>query len=246
MVERVIVGGTSQLAIATARIWAAQKNRINLVGRSADRLAMVAKDLLARGASGVEVTVLDFTHLDRAAADFRGVLSDLPKVESLLISLGSFVPGEELNLSQGDLHQTITDNFHAPAMMLWASRDHFVTMGRGCVAVVTGSPPMQPGYPHLVHSCAKAALSQFVAGHRLELQRYNVRVVEVAPRKLQGPVTKTWNPDGEPWVGAEQLSVQIASAMDHAEGPMVVGSSESSGWWNKLLGQNLFHKNKNR
>ncbi len=68
-VKRVaILGATSAIAEAAARIWAAQGARLVLVGRNAERLEAIAADLKARGATRAGALVADCATVD---ADLR-------------------------------------------------------------------------------------------------------------------------------------------------------------------------------
>ena len=60
-----IVGATSAIAGETARVYAAYGARLFLTGRHAGRLEAVGADLRVRGASAVEVAVLDVTDRHR-------------------------------------------------------------------------------------------------------------------------------------------------------------------------------------
>ena len=55
MQERIlIIGATSVIAEAAARIWAARHCALFLVGRRSERLEAIAADLRVRGAASVE------------------------------------------------------------------------------------------------------------------------------------------------------------------------------------------------
>src|SRR5476649_630222 len=56
-----ILGAGSAIAQATARLYAAEGAIIGLAGRNAGRLAGIADDLRARGATQVETFDVDFT-----------------------------------------------------------------------------------------------------------------------------------------------------------------------------------------
>ena len=54
-----ILGGTSGIAVATARLYAAEGAAIGLAGRDAARLEAVAADLKARGDMLVAITEME-------------------------------------------------------------------------------------------------------------------------------------------------------------------------------------------
>ncbi|WP_122723279.1 SDR family NAD(P)-dependent oxidoreductase, partial [Pseudomonas viridiflava] len=57
-----IIGATSAIAHACARLWAARGCDFFLVARSADRLQVTAADLEGRGARTVTLHEMDATH----------------------------------------------------------------------------------------------------------------------------------------------------------------------------------------
>ena len=59
MQKILIIGATSAIAEATARLWAARGDSLFLVGRKADRLEAIADDLRVRGAPLVEDVRID-------------------------------------------------------------------------------------------------------------------------------------------------------------------------------------------
>ena len=72
-----ILGALSAIAVATARLYAAEGARLVLVARNQDRLDRVADDLRARGALEVEAITLD---LVAEAASARKHLTDWAKL----------------------------------------------------------------------------------------------------------------------------------------------------------------------
>jgi len=62
-----IVGASSAIAEATARLFAVDGDRLFLVGRDSARLEAIADDLRVRGAAQVATTVMDATDYDQHA-----------------------------------------------------------------------------------------------------------------------------------------------------------------------------------
>ena len=78
----VILGATSGIAEAAARIWAARGARFGLVARNAEKLSAVAADLKARGAELTDAGFFVQARLDREP--FAGV--ELPSRRSYLLA----------------------------------------------------------------------------------------------------------------------------------------------------------------
>jgi len=60
-----IIGATSAIAQATAKLFAQQHDALFLVGRDADKLEAIAADLKVRGAHQVDYTALDLNEFDK-------------------------------------------------------------------------------------------------------------------------------------------------------------------------------------
>ena len=60
-----IIGATSAIAKATARLYARRGARIHLIARNVEALQAVASDLQVRGATQVSTGVLDVNDFDR-------------------------------------------------------------------------------------------------------------------------------------------------------------------------------------
>ena len=83
----VILGATSAIAEATARIWAAQGARLVLVARDAARAEIIAADLKTRGAADADVVALDCAKVD-AEAELGKIVSRLGRLDILLLAYG--------------------------------------------------------------------------------------------------------------------------------------------------------------
>ena len=77
MQKILIIGATSAIAEATARLWAAHGDALFLVGRNASRLALIAADLRVRGAASVACLVMDANEIAAHCAMLETAISTL-------------------------------------------------------------------------------------------------------------------------------------------------------------------------
>src|SRR5690349_15587827 len=85
----VILGATSAIAAATARLYASDdKASLLLVGRNERRLSEMAADLTARGASRVETAACDLAMPSAAQQQFDHFAARLGGVDHVLIAYG--------------------------------------------------------------------------------------------------------------------------------------------------------------
>src|SRR5271156_1201962 len=89
-----IIGATSAIAEATARIWAAERAQLYLIARNFDKLALVSRDLETRGAR-VTAARLDVNEFTLHAAAIETAFRALLRVDVVLIAYGD-LPNQAL------------------------------------------------------------------------------------------------------------------------------------------------------
>ena len=208
----IILGATSAMAEALARIYAAERADLVLVGRRADRLEEMAADLRARGAAHVTVAAADLGDASRAAeqlADwsagpiaalhvFYGVLTDQPRAEA--------------DLAYAE--RTLGVNFTSAALWSLAAANLLEAQRHG-VLVVVGSVAGDRGrQSNYVYGAAKAGLGALVQGiaHRLALRGGDARAVLVRPGFVDTPMTDHLKKGGPLWARPEDVARAIRKA----------------------------------
>ena len=83
-----VLGATSGIAEATCRIWASQGASLFLVARNAEKLAAVAADLRARGASYVDTAVADLDDTDKHPALLAHAINSLTGLDVAYLAHG--------------------------------------------------------------------------------------------------------------------------------------------------------------
>ena len=89
MKKILIVGATSAIACACARLWAADRSELFLVGRDAQKLQQTSVDLQARGARAVTTYVMDASDIAAHPVMYEKCLATLQTVDICLIAYGS-------------------------------------------------------------------------------------------------------------------------------------------------------------
>ena len=70
-----IVGATSAIANATARRFAKKKPRFCLLARDIEKMGLISKDLIIRGASDVKCLSIDFTNREQQTSKIEEAFS---------------------------------------------------------------------------------------------------------------------------------------------------------------------------
>ena len=84
-----IIGATSAIATACARLWAAKGGEFFLVARNAEKLEQTAEDLKGRGAKNVHLYQMDATDIAAHPAMLQQCMSALGQIDIALIAHGT-------------------------------------------------------------------------------------------------------------------------------------------------------------
>jgi hypothetical protein len=183
-----IIGATSAIAEATARLWAKPGAGLFLVARDADKLGLVANDLRLRGAT---VTTQSF--------DARDVRSLPALIESAFAALGSV---DVALLAHGDLPdqkaceedpQRTQDALQVNALsaicLLTVIAGRFEAQRGGVIAVIGSVAGDRGRASNYVYGSAKAMLATFLEGLAGRLSRSGVTVLNIKPGFVDTPMT---------------------------------------------------------
>lgn len=208
-----VLGATSGIAEATCRIWASQGASLFLVARNAEKLAAVAGDLRARGASFVDTAVSDLDDTDAHPALLAHAVNSLGGLDVAYLAhgvLGDQTRAEqEFNTAAHILHT----NFMAPVSLVTWLANFFVQRRSGVIAVLSSVAGDRGRKSNYVYGSSKAGLSAFLAGVRNRVDREGVTVLTIKP----GP-TKTAMTSGmkgaEKFADVNAVARSIVAAID--------------------------------
>ena len=108
MSKVLIIGATSAIAEATARLLAPRGDQFFLLGRDAERLAAQCADLAVRGAAGAAYGILDVNQIDAQGAA-------LPQARTALGHLGTVLIAHATLPDQLACQQALAEQYRAPS-----------------------------------------------------------------------------------------------------------------------------------
>lgn len=185
-----IIGGTSAIATACARLWAQRHGRFMLVGRNPEKLRQTAADLLARGATEVQTHVLDLDDLDGHAPMLDSAQQFLRRIDIALIAHGS-LPDQQACESDADLAvQAFTRNGLNVIALLTRLGNRMEVQGSGSIAVIASVAGDRGRPGNYLYGSAKAAVSVFCSGLRARLFKSDVHLLTVKPGFVDTPMTQ--------------------------------------------------------
>jgi decaprenylphospho-beta-D-erythro-pentofuranosid-2-ulose 2-reductase len=220
----VILGATSAIAEAAARLWAGEGAQLVLAGRSAERLRAIADDLRVRGAAEAQVAVLDLADAD-AAAELERMAKSIGAIDVVLLAYG--VLGDQTAAEQDPAAARKifeTDFLSAAAWCLAAA--NYLASRRAGVLIVVGSVAGDRGrMSNYLYGAAKGGLGILVQGIAHRLAPTGARAVLIKPGFVDTPMTAGMAPKGILWSRPDVVAAAIKNAAERG-GPVVYAP-----WW---------------
>jgi short-subunit dehydrogenase len=184
-----VLGATSKIAQEIARLAAADRKEILLVGRRAERLATIAGDLAVRGAAVVQWVPADLADVASHPALVDELLAKMPNFDTVLLAYGTL--GEQARAEDSAEYalSEIATNFTSAVSLLTRLSAVLEQRRTGCIAVITSVAGDRGRRSNYVYGTAKGALALFAQGLRAKLFSAGVRVLTIKPGPVLTPMT---------------------------------------------------------
>ena len=225
-----IIGATSSIAHACARIWANGNAEFFLVGRNATKLSQNAQDLTARGAHVVHTHVLDMNHQEGHPALFADCFARLQSVDIALLAHGTLPDQQACERDPEAMIEAMLSNSLSVMAALTLLAQRMEAQGHGVIAVISSVAGDRGRPGNYVYGAAKSAVSTFCSGLRARLFRSGVHVVTIKPGFVATPMTAGM-PLPAPLVSsadavARRITASIAKRRDEVYAP---------GYWRLIM-----------
>ena len=208
-----IIGATSTIAEATARLLAQRGDRLYLLARNQDRLSSLAEDLKIRGAASVAWRRFD-VHGDGAQADaLAAAFASLGTVDTALIAHGTLPDQQMCERAPEVMLAALHTNAISTIVLLTHLADKLERQQSGTIAVITSVAGERGRQSNYVYGAAKAMVSAFLQGLRNRLSRSGVTVIDLKPGLVDTPMTAGFK-KGLLWAQPETIAAGIVRALD--------------------------------
>jgi decaprenylphospho-beta-D-erythro-pentofuranosid-2-ulose 2-reductase len=184
-----IFGATSAIAQATARLFAAEGDKLFLVARSGDRLEAVADDMRVRGAAQVATAILDANDCHQHEALIDKAHQCLAGLDTVIIAHGTLADQRVCQISGEKTHQELATNALSVISLLTHLAQRFEQQGHGTLSVISSVAGDRGRQSNYVYGTAKAAVNTFMQGLRNRLHKSGVRVLTIKPGFVDTPMT---------------------------------------------------------
>jgi short-subunit dehydrogenase len=208
-----IIGATSAIAEATARVYAERGSRLHLVARSAERLTTITEDLRIRGAANVGHGSLDVNDTSAHAAVLDAAWADLGDVDVVLIAHGTLPDQKACEASVETALTEFATNGTSTIALLTLIANRMQQAGRGSIAVISSVAGDRGRSSNYLYGSAKAAVSAFLSGLRQRMAKHGVDVITIKPGFVDTPMTREFK-KGALWAKPEAIASGIVKAVD--------------------------------
>jgi short-subunit dehydrogenase len=209
-----IIGATSGIAQAVARRYAQQGVRMCLLARSADKLAITAADLTARGAARVHTIVWDADETLSITSALDGAWQVFGNFDVALIAHGT-LPDQLRTQSDLDyaLAQLRINGVSAIACMAVLAQ-RMEPQGQGVIAVIGSVAGDRGRGSNYTYGAAKAAVDIYAAGLRHRLYACGIHVLTIKPGFVATPMTAGLDLPAKLTVTPEVVAADIQRAIE--------------------------------
>jgi len=214
MKKILIIGATSAIAEATARIFAARGETLFLVARNAERLQAIKADLDVRGAVRTATATLDVADVVAQQAIIDQAERELGGLDIVLIAHGTLSDQGECEKSVAALRREFEVNALSTMALLTILANTFEARRTGTLAVISSVAGDRGRQSNYVYGAAKAAVTAFLSGLRQRLAKSNVDVLTIKPGFVDTPMTANIANKGALWAKPDAVAAGIARAID--------------------------------
>jgi short-subunit dehydrogenase len=211
MQKVLIIGATSAIAEAVARLYAARASTIFLVGRNATRLDAIAADLRVRGAHQVDAYALDVNDLAGHAAMLDAAWAASGGIDTVLIAHGTLPDQAACDQSvELAMREFITNGTSTIALCTALAQRLSAGSNLAVISSVAGDRGRASNY---LYGSAKAAVTAFLSGQGQRLGKLGINVLTIKPGFVDTPMTQAFK-KGALWASADKVAQGIVRASD--------------------------------
>ena len=184
-----IIGATSAIASACAKIWANNESKFFLVARDLEKLTFIADDLKVRGAE-VECFELNVVDIKQQQQMLTKSLAFLHNIDIALIDHGTLPNQAECEKNIAMSLREFNINAVATITLLSQLANIMERQSQGSLAVISSVAGDRGRPSNYVYGSAKAAVSTFCEGLRARLFKKKVYLTDIKPGFVDTPMTQ--------------------------------------------------------
>lgn len=207
-----VIGATSAIAKATARLYAEAGAELFLIARNEERLSELVNDLDVRGAKISGHLALDLSKTAGHKKALEIALQSLDQIDLALICHGDLPDQTTCETNFKLAQKVINVNGLSTISLLTILAGIFKSQGFGSIAVITSVAGDRGRQPNFVYGASKALVSTYLQGLRGALLPHGVHVLDIKPGLVDSPMTAQLE-KGPLWSSPEVVAASIVKGI---------------------------------
>jgi len=209
-----IIGATSAIAEATARIYAAEGAKLFLMARNEGRLTAMAADLKIRGAESVTTAPFEANALDTHQELLERAHKAMGSFDIVIIAHGTLGSQKAAESSVEETMRELHTNAISTIALLTRLANMMEKQQHGTLAVISSVAGDRGRPSNYVYGTAKAAVTTFSEGLRARLFKKGVHVLTIKPGMVDSPMTAGIELPGMLLAKSEQVAQDIVKGIE--------------------------------
>lgn len=190
MKKVLIVGASSAIAEATAKLYAAEGASLYLLARNREKLSSIAADLLIRGASSVDYELFDINELQDHEPMLARASSALGGIDIALVAHGTLGSQQACEEDAELALNELKTNAVSTIVFLTRLGNLMERQRSGTIAVISSVAGDRGRPSNYVYGTAKAAVTTFCEGLNARMFKAGVHVLTIKPGLVETPMTE--------------------------------------------------------
>ena len=209
-----IIGATSTIAEATARLYAKQGAKLHLLARNLIKLERIAADLKIRGASSVTFSRFEGNKIEKHREVIENAINILGTMDIVLIAYGTLGNQKASEASAEIAIQEFQTNALSIISVLTILANVMEKQKKGILAVISSVAGDRGRPSNYVYGTAKAAVTAFCQGLSARLYKSGVHVLLIKPGMVDTPMTTEMAMPAILVAKPEQVAIDIVKAIE--------------------------------
>lgn len=211
----IIIGATSSIAEHCARLWVTESPvNLILVGRSLEKMQMVASDLAVRSPlSSIKSLQADFINPVKIQEFVDEIVRDsLPDI--VLIAHGSLPNQQDCQENIELCNDALLVNGVSPVLFAEAFAQHMQKANTGTLALIGSVAGDRGRKSNYIYGSAKGLVTRYAQGLQHRLAKTAVKVVLIKPGPTDTPMTAHLKQQGGKLSSVQDVAGLIVAAID--------------------------------
>ncbi len=213
MQKILIIGATSAIAEATARLYASRGDTVYLMARNEERLAVMSNDLAIRGAQKVVTAAFDILEHEQHRSLLESAAETMGGIDVILVAHGILPDQAACEKDPERMRDAFEVNALGTLSLLTLIANRLEAQGSGTLAVIGSVAGDRGRKSNYVYGASKAALHTFLQGLRNRLAGKGINVITIKPGFVDTPMTAAFE-KGPLWAAPETIAAGIVKAIE--------------------------------